>query len=217
MTRYEERVYMKIERFDKKSGVRLNSKDFTYQEEGKATVVPMNQQCRKQKADDKMLALLKDKLEAWNNTQQIGNKLGSMLIRILFIIMLLLFIITMLFIIIFNSRLPMIPLVSFALLALLGIMLCMVTLKKQKKANLQFIQNYNEAKELLYINPPEIYEYQVIEKQWYEAVEEETRYFLKFKYFTLRVDLTKYNATNTGDFVTLAILKTMNSNLLFIL
>ncbi|MGN0346476.1 MAG: hypothetical protein ACI4DU_04245, partial [Lachnospiraceae bacterium] len=68
---------------------------------------------------------------------------------------------------------------------------------------------------MLYTNPPEIYEFRVLEKQWYEAVEETTCYYLKFSNFTLRVDLAKYNAVNVGDYVKLAIVKTSNSSLLF--
>ena len=70
---------------------------------------------------------------------------------------------------------------------------------------------------MLYTYPPEIYEFRVLEKQWYEAVEETTCYYLRLADFSLRVNLAKYNETNAGDYIKLAVVNTENSSLLFIL
>ena len=73
----------------------------------------------------------------------------------------------------------------------------------------------DKAKALFYVEPPRLFSCRITEKQWYEATDEASCYFLKTGWFTVYVDLSQYNRIKTGDDMVFALLRTRKDHLLF--
>lgn len=216
---------MKIEWTNKKDGTRVKNKNFPYLQDGKAVGASYDKiifDCQKEDIDQETTNALIQKLEAWHKTTHNADKAGTIILFILTICVIPFILVPVLYFA-FQVYLPtgdykmLIPLLLITLVALLAIWFMAKGLKQQKSASTKTDQLYQEAKTLVACDTPELFSCRIIEKQWYEAVDEADCYFLNSEHLTFRVDLSKYEQTKKGDCLTLALMSTKDDHLLFVL
>lgn len=216
---------MKIEWTNKKDGTKVKNKNFPFLQDGKSVGTAYDKiifDCQREAIDTETTDVLIQKLDSWYKTNHNANKVGTILLLIL-TICIIPFILIPVFYFAFQVYLPtgdykmLIPLLLITLVALLVIWLMAKGFNQQKSASTKTDQLYREAKTLVACDTPELFSCRIIEKQWYEAVDEADCYFLNSEHLTFRVDLSKYEQTKKGDCLTLALMSTKDDHLLFVL